>query len=138
MFEVVAHALFTATAVAWFYEHRLFGIPVSDWKIPPTMLGVEFCGCWFHRTSHCIRWFWSAQAVHHPGESMNMTTAIHQRRLYSITGWWLFFMALWLLGVSPAVVSLLYATGLSYQYFVPPASVKKLHPWAEYFLVTPS
>jgi len=138
VFELVAHALFTAAAVTWFYQHRLFDIPVNLWTLPLMLLGVEFCYYWFHRTSHRVRWFWSAHVVHHSGERMNMTTAMRQSLLYSITGWWLFFMPLVLLGVSPAVVFFLYAVDLSYQYFVHTESVKKLHPWIEYFFITPS
>ncbi len=138
VFEVIAHALFTGAAVAWFWQHRLFDIPVNAWTLVPMLLGVEFCYYWFHRTSHRVRWFWSAHVVHHSGERMNMTTAMRQSLLYSITGWWLFFMPLVLLGVSPAVVFFLYAVDLSYQYFVHTESVKKLPPWIEYFFVTPS
>jgi sterol desaturase/sphingolipid hydroxylase (fatty acid hydroxylase superfamily) len=138
VFEIAAHALFTGAAVAWFWQHRLFDIPVNAWTLVPMMLGVEFCYYWFHRSSHRVRWFWSAHVVHHSGERMNMTTAMRQSLLYSITGWWLFFMPLVLLGVSPAVVFFLYAADLSYQYFVHTESVKKLHPWIEYFFVTPS
>ena len=138
VFELAAHALFTAAAVAWFWQHRLFDIPINAWTLVPIMLGVEFCYYGFHRTSHRVRWFWSAHVVHHSGEHMNMTTAMRQSLLYSITGWWLFFMPLVLLGVSPAVVFFLYAVDLSYQYFVHTESVRKLHPWIEYVFVTPS
>lgn len=138
VFELVAHVLITAAAVAWFWEHRLFEIPVNAWTAVPIFIGVEFCYYWFHRTSHRVRWFWSAHVVHHTGERMNMTTAMRQSLLYSITGWWLFFMPLVLLGVSPAVVFLFYGINLSYQYFVHTESVYKLHPWLEYWLNTPS
>jgi sterol desaturase/sphingolipid hydroxylase (fatty acid hydroxylase superfamily) len=138
VFELIAHALFTGAAVAWFWQHRLFEIPVNAWTLPLMLLGVEFCYYGFHRTSHRVRWFWSAHVVHHSGERMNMTTAMRQSLLYSITGWWLFFMPLVLLGVSPAVVFFLYAVDLSYQYFVHTESVGKLPRWIEYVFVTPS
>ncbi len=138
LFELVAHALVTAGAVAWFHSHRLFDIPVNGWTILPIMLGVEFCYYWFHRTSHRVRWFWSAHVVHHSGERMNMTTAMRQSMLYSITGWWLFFMPLVLLGVPPGVVFFLYGCDLAYQYFVHTESVRKLHPLIEFIFITPS
>ena len=138
IFEVIAHALITAAAVAWFWQHRWFEIPVNGWTIVPIFLAVEFCYYGFHRGSHRIRWFWSAHVVHHTGKVMNMTTAMRQSLLYSITGWWLFFMPLVLLGVSPAVVFFLYGVNLSYQYFVHTESVGKLHPWIEYVFNTPS
>jgi hypothetical protein len=69
---------------------------------------------------------------------MNFTMAMRQSLLYSITGWWLFFMPLVLLGVPPAVVFFLYAADLCYQYFVHTDAIGKLHPWIEYVFDTPS
>lgn len=139
VFEVIAHTLVTAAAVAWFWEHRLIdALPVNAWTIVPIFVALEFCYYWFHRGSHRIRWFWSAHVVHHTGTVMNMTTAMRQSLLYSITGWWLFFMPLVLLGVSPAVVFFLYGVNLSYQYFVHTESIGKLSPWIEYLFNTPS
>lgn len=139
VFEVIAHTLVTAAAVAWFWEHRLIDeLPVNGWTIVPIFVALEFCYYGFHRGSHRIRWFWSAHVVHHTGTVMNMTTAMRQSLLYSITGWWLFFMPLVLLGVSPAVVFFLYGINLSYQYFVHTESIGKLHPWIEYLFNTPS
>jgi sterol desaturase/sphingolipid hydroxylase (fatty acid hydroxylase superfamily) len=138
LFELVAHVTFTAAAVAWFWRHRLFDAPVNGWTILPIFIGVEFCYYWFHRTSHRVRWFWSAHVVHHSSEHMNMTTAMRQSLLYSITGWWLFFMPLVLLGVAPAVVFFLYAVNLSYQYFVHTESVGTLPRWVETIFDTPS
>jgi sterol desaturase/sphingolipid hydroxylase (fatty acid hydroxylase superfamily) len=138
VFELAAHALVTGGAVLWFWQHRLFDIPVNAWTIVPIFIGVEFCYYWFHRTSHRVRWFWSAHVVHHSSERMNMTTAMRQSLLYSITGWWLFFMPLVVLGVHPGVVFLLYACDLAYQFFIHTEVVGKLHPWIEYVFDTPS
>ena len=138
VFEIIAHTLFTGAAVAWFYSNRLFDIPVNAWTLPLIFLGVEFCYYWFHRTSHRVRWFWTAHVVHHSSEEMNMTTAMRQSLLYSITGWWLFFMPLVVLGVNPVVVFALYACNLAYQFFIHTESVGKLHPVLEFLFDTPS
>ncbi len=138
VFEVIMHALVSGAAIMWIWEHRLFTIEVTWWNILPIFVAVEFCYYWFHRTSHRVRWFWTAHVVHHSSEHMNMTTAMRQSLLYSITGWWLFFMPLVILGVHPAVVFLLYACDLAYQYFIHTDSVKKLHPVIEYIFDTPS
>ena len=138
VFEVIAHTLFTGAAVLWIYQHRLFDVPVNAWTVLPLLVGVEFCYYWFHRTSHRVRWFWSAHVVHHSSEKMNMTTAMRQSLLYSITGWWLFFMPLVLFGVHPAVVFFLYAVDLAYQYFVHTEAVGKLPRWMEFTFNTPS
>lgn len=138
VFELAAHALITGAAAMWLYQFRLFEIPVNAWSVVPIFIAVEFCYYWFHRSSHRIRWFWTAHVVHHSSEHMNMTTAMRQSLLYSITGWWLFFMPLVLLGVHPAAVFLLYAVDLAYQYWIHTESIGKLHPWIEYVFDTPS
>ncbi|MDR3417765.1 MAG: sterol desaturase family protein [Nevskia sp.] len=138
VFEVIAHGLFVATAAAWFYRHRLFDLPVNGWTILPIFVVVEFCYYWFHRTSHRVRWFWSAHVVHHSGEHMNFTMAMRQSLLYPLTGWWLFFMPLVLLGLPPGVVFFLYAVDLSYQYFVHTDAVGRLPSWIEYVFDTPA
>jgi sterol desaturase/sphingolipid hydroxylase (fatty acid hydroxylase superfamily) len=138
VFELGAFALVTGAGASWFYAHRFFTIPANAWTLLPIFIGVEFCYYWFHRTSHRVRWFWSAHVVHHSGESMNMTTAMRQSLLYSVTGWWLFFMPLVLLGVHPAVVFLLYGCDLAYQFFIHTESVGKLHPWIEFVFDSPS
>lgn len=138
VFELVAYLLVTAAAVGWFYDHRLFDIPVNVWTLVPLFMAEEFCYYWYHRTSHRVRWFWSAHVVHHSGEQMNMTTAMRQSLLYSITGWWLFFMPMVVLGVPPAAVFALYAFNLAYQFFIHTESVGKLHPLLEYVFNTPS
>ena len=138
LFELLVHALFVGVAIFWFWEQRFFTIPINGYTLLPIFIAVEFCYYWFHRTSHRVRWFWSAHVVHHSGEHMNMTTAMRQSMLYPITGWWLFFMPLVLLGVHPAVVFVLYACDLGYQFFIHTEAVGKLHPVLEYIFDTPS
>ncbi|MDE0854760.1 MAG: sterol desaturase family protein [Nevskia sp.] len=138
VFELGAYALITGVAAQWFHRHRLWDIPANAWTILPIFVAVEFCYYWFHRTSHRVRWFWCAHVVHHSGERMNMTTAMRQGLLYSITGWWLFFRPRVLLGVHPAVVFFLYACDLSYQFFIHTESVGRLPAWVEYLFDTPS
>ncbi len=137
-FELIAHTLITGAAAAWFWEHRFFTIPVNGWTVLPIFIAVEFCYYWFHRGSHRIRWFWSAHVVHHTDERMNMTTAVRQSLLYSITGWWIFFMPLVLLGVHPAVVFFMYGCDLAYQFFIHTEAAGRLHPWIEYWFDTPT
>lgn len=136
--EFAVHALVSGAVILWIYEHRLFDVPVNAWTIVPIFVAVEFCYYWFHRASHRIRWFWSAHVVHHSEEQMNFTTALRQSMLYSITGWWLFFMPLVWLGVPPGVVFFLYACDLAYQYFVHTEVIGRLPRWYEYVFDTPS
>ncbi len=138
VFELIAYTLVTASLVGWFWQHRLFDMPITVWTVPLLFVFMEFCYYWFHRASHRIRWFWAAHVVHHSEERMNMTTAMRQSLLYSVTGWWLFFMPMVLLGVPPEVVFVLYACDLTWQFFIHTESIGKLPAWMEYWLNTPS
>ncbi|MCS6762972.1 MAG: sterol desaturase family protein [Candidatus Protistobacter heckmanni] len=138
LFDIAAHLLFVAVVVNWFYAHCVFDMPVNGWTILPLFVALEFCYYWFHRASHRIRWFWSAHVIHHSSERMNLSTAMRKAMLYPITGWWLFFMPLSLLGVPPAVVFFFYGVDLAYQYFVHTESVRRLPAWMEVVFVTPS
>lgn len=138
VFELVGHALIFMAAMHWVHEQRIADIPLNLWTVPLLFLLVEFCYYWFHRVSHRVRWFWCAHVVHHSGEEMNLTTAMRQSMLYSLTGYWLFFTPLMLIGVSPEWTMALYACNLAYQYFVHTEAVDKLPGWFEYVFVTPS
>lgn len=136
--EVLTFTGFVGANADWIYRHRAFDIPVNAVTLLPIFFALEFCYYWFHRASHRVRWFWSAHAVHHTGEYMNITTTMRQSLLYSVTGWWLFFMPLVWLGVPPAVVFFLYALDFSYQYFVHTDAVQRLPEWFEYVFGTPA
>lgn len=138
VFEIVVHALFFMTAMHWFYDHRVANVELNAWTILPLFLLVEFCYYWFHRTSHRVRWFWCAHVVHHSGEHMNFTTAMRQSMLYPLTGYWLFFTPLMLIGIKPEYTMALYAMNLGYQFFAHTESIRKLPAWYEYVFVTPS
>lgn len=138
VFELLVHALFFMAAMHWVYDQRVFNVPVNIWTIVPLFVLLEFCYYVFHRSSHRVRWFWCAHVVHHSGEHMNLSTAMRQSMLYSLTGYWLFFTPLMLIGVSPEITLAMYAVDLAYQYFVHTESVRKLPAWYEYVFVTPS
>ncbi len=137
-FELVVHALLLMAVMHWVYDHRLFNVPVNAWTVVPLFLLVEFTYYWFHRSSHRVRWFWCAHVVHHSGQHMSLSTAMRQSMLYPVTGYWVFFLPLMLLGVSPELTLSLYAIDLGYQFFVHTESVKRLPAWYEYVFVTPA
>lgn len=137
-FELVVHAFIFMAAMHWVYDHRFANVPVNGWTILPLFILLEFCYYVFHRTSHRVRWFWCAHVVHHSGEHMTLSTAMRQSMLYSLTGYWLFFTPLMLIGVSPEMTLAMYAVNLGYQFFVHTESVRKLPAWFEYIFVTPS
>jgi sterol desaturase/sphingolipid hydroxylase (fatty acid hydroxylase superfamily) len=138
VFEGVMWLLLTGGIFAWVFNHRLFDIPVNGWTILPIFVAVEFSYYWFHRTSHRVRWFWTAHVPHHSGETMNFTNAMRQSLLNAFVGSFVFYLPLVWLGVPPAVVMFCLAVDLAYQYFVHTESVGRFPKWYEYLFDTPS
>lgn len=137
-FELIVQALIVLPICLWLYQYRLFTIEVTWLTAIPIFIAVEFSYYWFHRASHRINWFWSAHVVHHSDDQMNLSTAMRQSLLYSVTGWWLFFVPLMLLGVHPVWVFFFYALDLTYQFFIHTETVGKFPKWIEYIFDTPS
>jgi len=69
---------------------------------------------------------------------MSLSTAMRQSVLYPLTGYWIFFLPLMLMGLSPELVLSLYALDLAYQFFLHTESVRRMPAWFEYVFVTPS
>lgn len=138
VFEGIMWVLMTGGIFAWVFNHRLFDIPVNGWTILPIFVAVEFSYYWFHRTSHRVRWFWTAHVPHHSGETMNFTNAMRQSLLNAFVGSFVFYLPLVWLGVPPAVVMFCLAVDLAYQYFVHTESVGRFPKWYEYVFDTPS
>ena len=138
VFELVVHALLLMAVMHQVYDHRFFNVPFNGWTAVPLFVLVEFCYYWFHRSSHRVRWFWCAHVVHHSGQHMSLSTAMRQSMLYPVTGYWLFFLPLMLIGLSPELTMSLYAVDLGFQFFVHTESVRRMPAWYEYVFVTPS
>lgn len=136
--EAVMWLVLNGVIFGWVYRHRLFDIPVNGWTILPIFVLVELCYYCFHRSSHRVRWFWSAHVPHHSGERMNFTTAMRQSVLNAFLGIYVFYLPVVLLGVPPAVVMFCYAVDLGYQYFVHTECIGRLPRWYEYVFDTPS
>lgn len=121
----------------WLYQFRLFDIPPSWWSVLLLFLGQDFLYYWFHRASHRIRWLWASHVVHHSSERLNLSTAFRQSLTYPISGMWVFWLPLALVGFHPKQVLLIVAVNLAYQFFVHTEAVRRLGP-LERILNTPS
>ena len=91
----------------------------------------------FHRTNHEVRFLWAGHVNHHSSEYMNFGTALRQgvgERVYKYLFW------LWLpaLGFDPAMVLLMIAINLTYQFFTHTEAVRKLPRWFEAVFNSPS
>ncbi len=137
--EVVLHFLFIGAFMHFLSGFSVLTLEMDFVTVLFGFLLVEFLYYWYHRANHRIRYLWCSHVVHHSSEGMNLSTATRQSMTYAISGGVIFFFSpLIFLGYPPELVMSLYALDLFYQYFVHTQAVGKLHPWIEYFFVTPS
>ena len=119
------------------YRHRLFDVSPTDPLAPIALfLGSEFLYYWQHRASHRIRWMWATHAVHHSATRLNLTAAIRLGWTGNISGNFLFFLPLALLGFHPAAIVAMLGINLLYQFFIHTELAPRLGP-LEWVLNTP-
>lgn len=121
----------------WLYQFRLFEIPLTWWSVLLLFIGQDFLYYWFHRASHRIRWLWASHVVHHSSERLNLSTAFRQSLTYPVSGMWVFWLPLAMVGFHPKHVVLVVAVNLSFQFFIHTEVVRRLG-WLERVLNTPS
>jgi len=121
----------------WLYQYRLFDIEMSLTTIALAFLLQDFCYYWFHRASHHINWLWASHIVHHSSQHMNFTTAFRQSLTYPVSGMWIFWLPLIVIGYPPATVVLVVSVNLGFQFFVHTRVIQRLG-WLEHIFNTPS
>ena len=104
-----------ALPFAFLYEHRLFDFAqTGPLALAGLFLGSEFLYYWQHRASHRIRWMWATHAVHHSTTRLNLTAAIRLGWTGNISGNFLFFLPLALIGFHPFAIVAMLGTNLLY------------------------
>ena len=98
---------------------------------------MEFFYYWQHRFSHTIRWFWASHAVHHSANELTLPAAARLSWTSGISGLWVFFLPMTLLGFHPLLVATLLTVNLQYQYFIHTEAVGRMGP-LEWILNTPA
>ncbi|MBO6730579.1 MAG: sterol desaturase family protein [Maricaulis sp.] len=98
---------------------------------------LEFFYYWQHRFSHTIRWFWTSHAVHHSTNEFTLPAATRLGWTSTLTGAWLVFVPMALMGFHPVLISTLMLANLRYQYFIHTDAIGKLGP-LEWVFNTPS
>jgi len=126
-----------AYALAW--EHRLHTFPLiaQPWALLPLFLGIEFVYYWYHRWSHEVRWMWATHRTHHSSPVLHLPAAVRLGWTGLLSGGWLLYTPLVLLGFHPLAVLALIAANLIYQFWLHTETIPKLGP-LEWVLNTPS
>ncbi|PWR20182.1 sterol desaturase family protein [Zavarzinia aquatilis] len=100
-------------------ELRPFGQIAMD--LPGVLLlflGVEFSYYWHHRAMHRFRLLWATHGVHHSSTRLNLLAAFRLGWGGQLTGGFLFYLPLVLIGFPPLAVLAMLAANLFYQLFL--------------------
>lgn len=126
-----------ALPLLFVYRYRLFDIRLDTaWAWLALFVGVEFCYYLHHVAMHKVNWFWATHSVHHSPTRLNLSAAVRLGWGGPLTGGFLFYLPLIVLGFHPAAVFGMLAVGLLYQFFLHLARAPDLGP-LEYVLNTP-
>ena len=107
----------------------LFDIDMGDpLAVAALFLGVEFAYYWHHRAMHRFRLLWATHGVHHSSTRMNLTAAFRLGWGGQLTGGFLFYVPLVLIGFPPLAVLAMVALNLFYQLFLHTAWAPNLGP----------
>lgn len=121
------------------YHHRILSLSPAKWYTwVICFIADDFTYYWFHRVNHIVRFFWASHIVHHSSEHFNLSAALRVPWTSNLTGSFLFWIWLPLVGIHPLMV--LFMKGLSslYQFCLHTESIKRMVPWIEALFVTPS
>lgn len=121
------------------YQFRLFTIDMTQmWAWVLLFFADDFSYYWFHRISHTSRYFWASHVVHHSSQKYNLGTALRQTWTGTLTGSFLFWIWLPLVGFSPVAVMTMQAISLLYQFWIHTEFIRKLPTPIEFIFNTPS
>jgi sterol desaturase/sphingolipid hydroxylase (fatty acid hydroxylase superfamily) len=121
------------------YEHRFFDLSnhiVLAWAI--CFFGDDITYYFSHRLSHEVRFLWASHSVHHSAETFSLATAFRQSWTNNLTGTFLLWAWLPLLGINPAMLLFMKSINVIYQFWLHTEAIKKLPRCVEFIFNTPS
>lgn len=134
--------LFTKGVIFGFYtllyQFRLFDIGAQWWAWVLLFFADDFSYYWFHRTAHSSRYFWASHVVHHSSQKYNLGTALRQTWTGDLSGSFIFWMWLPLLGFHPLMIMTMQSISLLYQFWIHTEVIKKFPRPIEFIFNTPS
>jgi sterol desaturase/sphingolipid hydroxylase (fatty acid hydroxylase superfamily) len=130
--------LVTGPIAFFVWSHRLASVPLDTaWGLAALFFGTELAYYWMHRAGHEVRWMWASHVVHHTPEHIHLASAVRLGATELLSGSWLFYVPLYLVGFNPLAVSGMLAVNLSYQFWLHTDAIGRLGP-LEWVLNTPS
>lgn len=125
-------------AYMFVYQYRIFTLENTWWMWLLLFLGDDFSYYWFHRSSHNVRYFWASHVIHHSSTKYNLATALRQTWTGGITGSFVFYLWMPLLGFHPLTIVFMHSISLLYQFWIHTELIDRLPRWFEFIFNTPS
>ncbi|HEV7350133.1 sterol desaturase family protein [Telluribacter sp.] len=125
--------------IVLFYQFRFFEPDRTQWWYWVALFFADdFSYYWFHRTSHGVRYFWASHVVHHSSQYYNLGTALRQTWTGNLSGSFIFYLWMPLLGFNPVDILLMMSISLLYQFWIHTETIQKLPRPIEFIFNTPS
>lgn len=126
-------------SLVWVSQFSLFSPDRGRWWYWVLIfLADDFSYYWFHRSSHKVRYFWASHVVHHSSVFYNLGTALRQTWTGNLTGSFVFYLWMPLVGFHPVDVVLMQAVSLLYQYWIHTEAIGRMPAVFEWLFNTPS
>ena len=133
----VAGALLAAAAITFAYRHRVLDLGTLAAAPVLVILFADLSYYAWHRLSHRLPWMWASHFPHHTAKRLNMLAAFRQGWTDVVSGTWLSWIGLGLLGFSPLQTAPYFTLLLVWQTVVHSEWIPKLGP-LEWLFVIPS
>jgi sterol desaturase/sphingolipid hydroxylase (fatty acid hydroxylase superfamily) len=136
-------SLLTAGAMFAFlsllYSWRVFTLPETAWWVwALCFFADDISYYWFHRFSHEVRWFWASHSVHHSSQEYNFSVSLRQTWTGTISGAFLFWAWMPLVGFPPKMILFMQSVSLIYQFWIHTRTIRRMPAWFEAVFNTPS
>ena len=139
--NVVIRFLVSTIALTYFYFLYQFSIYEfgNNWQTWVVLIIAEdFTYYWFHRFSHKSRFLWASHVIHHSSKQYNLSTALRQTWTGHLTGKFIFWSWLVLVGFHPLMIITMKSINLIYQFWIHTEAINKMPKIFEFIFNTPS
>lgn len=125
-------------ALSLVYQFRLFELGFHWWSWLLVVFADDFSYYWFHRCSHNVRFFWASHVIHHSSQKYNLATALRQTWTGNLTGSFIFYLWMPLVGFHPLMILTMKSISLLYQFWIHTEVIDRMPRWFEAVFNTPS
>lgn len=121
------------------YDFKIFTLPSNTWWVwVICFFADDISYYWYHRLSHQIRFLWASHMVHHSSEQFTLSAGMRVPWTSNITGTFLFWAWMPLIGIEPWMVIFMKSLSVIYQFWMHTETINKLPKWFEAIFNTPS